>query len=141
MAKKYNVTGKKFLSMEEYKALLEKGNYTHIKKTGEQKFVPVTPEDLEYDNPWINIYCSFKKKQEAFDYADKIANTGMNGSYAEVEKATDFLWVHARIPVYSVSNGVDPRLYAATVGTTASGKTATLDIQSLVQEAEMQDIR
>lgn len=125
--KRYNVTGKKYLSKDEYQTLLQKGNYTHIKKTGEPKFTPVTPEDLEYDNPWINIHCSFKKKQEAIDYADKIANTGMNGSYAEVEKATDFLWGHARIPVYFISNGADPRLYAATVGTTASGKTSGFD--------------
>lgn len=139
--KRYIVTRKKYLSEEEYQTLLKKGNYTHVKKTGEQKFTPVTPEDLEYDNPWINVLRFFKKKRAAIEYADNIVNTGIDGSYAEVEKATDFLWVHARIPVYAVNRDTiqNPANYEAepdTLGAGGTGKTAKYILPNIIEREE-----
>lgn len=101
--KKYDVTGKLYLSKEQYQMLLEKGNYTHVKKAGEQKYTPATSKDLEYDKPWIYIRNSFQRKKDAINYADKMVKTGVSGSYADVTEVVDFLWNHTRMHVYSTA--------------------------------------
>ena len=103
--KRYDVTGKLYLSEEQYQKLLQKGDYTHVKMTGEQEQAPIAPEDLKYDNSWVAIRHSFPSKRDAIDYADKVTLSGVSGSFADVTKATDFLWTHTRMLIYSVRKG------------------------------------
>ena len=85
--KLYKVSGQHYLTDEELTNLLSRGNYTHIKKEGENTYQPISPEDnISFENARTKINMPFEDLDAALDYARKRISDGLDGSNAAIKE-------------------------------------------------------